>query len=189
MEEPGDVGSLEGFAKVEIDFEGFYIPEHAGKPNGMRGILLGKQTLSADPNAKTEDAKKGRSGFIVRLTHPCWVSVGRGEDAHEEIAKKGQLIFVGEKKKTEMFSVFTPRQTADGRTKAYEVAFIPGKKIKIGGGKTMWTGSPHARELSGEECKTLGLVQVAQLQTEQKVRQLAAANEVTSEGEEEPWAP
>lgn len=160
-----------GFAEVSFDAVGFYMEEVApGVANNLKGILLSREMLEIDGEP--------RVAYAVRLTAPTMCVTGAGDQRQTLQAQVGDHVLVNEKAKTKVFGNFLPRQLADGRTVAAEVVFLPGKKLKLKRGRTMWTGKPLIRPLDGGEIKKHGLAQMAQLAGAQRANLLSAENPI-----------
>lgn len=146
-----------GFAKVSQDTDGFYILEYEGRPNPLKGILLAKVARQVDGKPERDERGNELFYYVVRLTLPCLITTGSGDDAKVLKAPVGAHVWVDQKKRFEIFGSFLPRRTADGRIAAAEVVFAPTKKIKLKRGRTMWDGTPLVRPLTGAEVKEHGM--------------------------------
>lgn len=171
-----DIGDTSGFEKVSLDIDGFYPMEAYGKVNPIRGLLLARIEKVVDGEERTV--------YIIRLTAPCYAIRGRGDEKETFIADKGMHIQVDEKAKLKQFIQFLPKRTDRG-VSANEVVFKPTKKIKLRGGKTMWTGEPMARELSQDEVKKHGLLAIAKIGEAPKL--LGSGREEASDDDDMPF--
>lgn len=77
-----------------------------------------------------------RAYYQVELFKPATVTIGKGDEAEEVTAEAGDVVNVGESFKLECLKdVEIPEILAGGE---YDLWIHTKKKIKIGGGRTMW---------------------------------------------------
>lgn len=91
------------------------------------GKLLGRYVIQAEPP---------RPYYQVELYQDTTVTVGRGDEVEETVAKAGDIVNVGETfKLLGLKDVEIPALIAGGE---YDVWIEYEKKIKVGQGHTMW---------------------------------------------------
>lgn len=115
----------------------------AKEGNVAFGKLLGRYVMqNVDP---------ARAYYQVELYKACTVTVGRGNEAEEKEAAKGEVVNVGETFRLQCLKeIEIPEIMAGGD---YDVFIEVEKKIKLSGGKTMWVievGSKCTKRPTGE---------------------------------------
>lgn len=104
-----------------------YKPESCGK-QAIVGFLVERQTLAAPKGRK--DAKPW-DAYVILLTHPTLCA---DRDDNVVTIPAGREVYLPANVKLDVLNklAFNPEVMA-------EVAVIPGEKVDIGGGQTMWT--------------------------------------------------
>ena len=104
-----------------------YKPESCGK-QACVGLLIERVTLAAPKGRK--DAKPW-DAFVIELTHP---TLACDREDNVITVPAGRQVFMPANVKLDVLNkwAFNPQEMA-------EVAVIPGEKVDIGGGQTMWT--------------------------------------------------
>lgn len=107
----------------------------AGNGQGFAGILIGRQEIEDEENGELNaDGVKVRYFYNLKLVTPCPVSYkNENKEEVKEIAQPGEIIAVGERAKLAMMREWSE----DGGT--YLAVIRPHSRIKIQGGRTMWT--------------------------------------------------
>lgn len=127
-----------------IDLTKFQVDPNASEKKPVKGngryieaILLDRQEIPVGDKEAGElnaDGVKVRFFYNVRLLTPCPVSYkDENKTKVEEIAPAGEVIAIGERHKLAMLRQWV----GDGGV--YQILIQPHSRIKVGGGRTMWT--------------------------------------------------
>lgn len=143
---PSDLEGLEqvqsGGVQKWLNLKAFQENPNAAQNQGVKGtgkafagVLLARQEIPDDENGEPNaDGVNVRHFYTIKLLAECPVTV-KNEDGStlEEVAQPGDIIAVGERHALRAMK----EMTEDGG--AYIVVIRPHSRIKIGGGRTMWT--------------------------------------------------
>ncbi len=102
------------------------------------GRLIGRYAMQGNVQGSTHY-------YQVELSGPCKVTVGRGDDAEVQDAKKGDVVNLGESYKIACLKeVEIPEILAQAE---YDVWVHFQEKIKITGGRTMWVIDVQSKQV------------------------------------------
>lgn len=105
--------------------------------NVIHGALIGIYEMQTDPP---------RTYAQVELWEPCPVRVGRGEDAEEVMAAKGDIVNLGFTYQLAKWNEKIRPELDSGATWAVWVKV--GKKLKLQSGKSVWQLDPRSKRLT-----------------------------------------
>ena len=106
--------------------------------NVCMGRLIGRYAMQGNVQGSTHY-------YQVELSQPCKVTVGRGDEAEVQDAKKGDVVNLGETYKIVCLKdIEIPEILAQAE---YDVWVHYQEKIKITGGRTMWVIDVQSKRL------------------------------------------
>lgn len=109
----------------------------AGNGKAFAGVLLSRQEIPVGEKESGEvnaDGAKVRYFYLLRLVSICPVAYkDENKDPVEEIAQPGEIVAIGERSK------LLPLRDLCEDGGLYVIVIKPHSRIKVGGGRTMWT--------------------------------------------------
>lgn len=168
-----------GFVKVNMSVDAFYAVEGPdGQPIGFRGI-------PQEIREREDEEGEVKQFVTLKATRPFLVRTGE-KDAEQRTADNpkghiyrtvqvGEIIWVDIRAEYRNIVDFVPKATPAG-VFAFEVRFVPTKKIPLPKGRSMWKGTFEAKRLDpGQHKEGVGLVAQAP-----ESKMLASSNGVTT---------
>lgn len=106
----------------------------AGNGKAFAGALLGCQEIEDDNGEPNNEGVKVRRYYLLRLLSQCPVSYqDENKETVEEVAQPGEIVAIGERAK------LAPLRALCEDGGLYALIIKPHSRIKIRGGRTMWT--------------------------------------------------
>jgi hypothetical protein len=132
----GAVAPPSGFRRRSTVSDAPWVKQETG--NTVFGKLIGRYLMQG---AGVQGGS--RYYYQIELLWPCTATKGSGEEAETVDAKKGDIVNLGEQFKLKVLAEHEWPEILAGA--AYDVWAQYKKKIKIGGGRTMWDIDVHTK--------------------------------------------